>query len=72
MVSRQRRTTADMIREVTKTGLWKLPRYGNREKQSAFFLRSHSAGKTRPKTSSFPQLPQPLPLDIYQSKTMKH
>lgn len=49
-------------------GLWKLPRYGNRGKQSAFSLRSHSAGKTRPRTSSFPQLPQPLRLDIDHSK----
>ena len=38
------------------------------EKQSAFFLRSHSAWKTRPRTSSFPQLPQPLRLDIDHSK----
>lgn len=48
----------------------KKPGYGNwrametREKQSAFSPRSHSAWKTRPRTSSFPQLPQPLRLDI--------
>ena len=52
----------------------KKPGYGNcrametEEKQSAFFLRSHSAWKTRHKTSSFPQFPQPLRLDIDHSK----
>ncbi len=44
------------------------PGYGNCrametvEKQTAFFHRSHSAWKTRPRTSSFPQFPQPLRL----------
>ena len=44
------------------------PGYGNCrametvEKQTAFFHRSHSAWKTRPRMSSFPQFPQPLRL----------
>ena len=45
---------------------------GTEEKQSAFFLRSHNAWKTRPGLSSFPQLPQPLRLDIDQTKDMKN
>jgi hypothetical protein len=36
------------------------------EKQTAFFHRSHSAWKTRPRTSSFPQFPQPLRLGTFR------
>jgi len=39
------------------------------EKQTAFFHRSHSAWKTRPRASSFPQFPQPLRLVQIETKT---